>query len=786
MKKLNKTLAALLLAATFQVAQAQQNIPTDNIPTHDDVTIVNEKAVNTNKLDFSPTFYQDGIVFLSSNALKDEAQAKDRKIKEQTFNIKIGRRGPKGSLNAPLLYAKELATVFHEGPLCFDATTQTVFFSRNNSADNKLVQVKCKDDGETCARQQLYTAKKQGEQWTNEEKLSFNNGEYAFRHPSLSIDGKKLYFSSNRPGGQGGYDIWMSNKVGEDWGEPVNLGPKINTAQSEGFPFIYADGTLLFSTDGRGGAGQLDMFYALPDKGRSYQEPINLGRPFNSDGDDFGLIMDLERKNGYFTSNRITGLGMDDIYSFTSPDPIINPKKKEKAVICVLDKADESPIALANVKYADVSKYNVLELPSATQTANGDFSLSQIVTEDASKILVTDSTCRTDFIVPTGEYLVNVTKDGYAPKQVFIKATPDVSFYKVYLEKANGQLVNGVLRNDRGLPIPGAMVTITDPETGETQTVTTDPQGKYTFLAKPNKKYAVTGSKPNHEPITDTFTTPDGKIPSEYAFNAKMKELVSPLRKGLNFELTNVYYNFNDASLRPDARRDLEALVTVMTAYPEVEIELGSHTDCRGSDAYNDNLSQRRAESVVQYLTEHGISKSRMVARGYGEHQHRNQCADGVECTEEEHQRNRRTEVTLTKGASNAEIVVVNKEPEYTDPMPGRRVGGPAIADGGANNNGNNYTNNSNTTNDTESILTNSDPNGAFWVVAGSFNNQQNAVEQQVKLMNRGLQETTVEYASNINFYRVVVSKQASQEAAEAAARNLRGKGVADLFVVKN
>ncbi len=790
MKKINKTLSALYFVATAFVAQAQTPSTSASVPNNEEVTIKNEKTVNTNKLEFSPTFFEDGIVFLSSNALKDEAQVRDKKISERTFNIKRARRGPQGLLTEPEIYVKTLASVFHEGPLCFDKTTENVYFSRNNSADGKLIQVKCKETGETCARQQIYCGQKQGEDWTNIKPLSFNKGEYAYRHPSLSLDGKKLYFSSNCPGGLGGYDIWMSTKIGEEWGEPVNAGSKINTALNEGFPFIHADGTLLFASDGRGGVGGLDMFYALAEKGKGFQEPQNIGTPFNSIGDDFGLILDLDRKNGYFTSNRASGAGSDDIYSFTSPEPIINPKKKDKALICVLDKADESPINEATVKYSNIAGYNIGELSvdaagNVSRLATTDnINILQIVNDQPSKVLTTDATCKAEFVVEDGDYVVNVSKEGYAPKQLIIKAKQDIPLYKVYLEKANGQLVTGVLKSDRGLPIAGAMVTITDPETGEVQNVTTDAQGKYTFLAKPKKKYNIAGNKPNHDPMTSTFETPEGNVPKEYAFNGTMKEVTSKLSKGRVFELTNVYYNFNDASLRPDARHDLEALVLVMKAYPEVEIELGSHTDCRGSDTYNDNLSQRRAESVVRYLVENDVSKTRLTARGYGEHKLRNQCADGVECTEEDHQRNRRTEVTITQGASNAEIIVVDKEPEYTDPMPGRKVGGPAIADG---HNVNNSTPSSYSTDESNSgvVIANSDPNGMFWVVAGSYNNQKNAVEQQVKLMNRGFQETSVEYAEDIHFYRVVVSKQATHEAAETIARTLKVKGIADLFVVK-
>lgn len=769
MKNTTKTLTIVAIALSNAIFGYAQNT---GIVNHENVELRNERTINTTKLDFSPTFFEDGVVFLSSNPEKENnTKIKDKKISEQTFAIKIGRRGPKGTLNEPEIYATELTSLFHEGPLCFDKTTENVFFSRNNSEGEKLTQVICTETKERSARQQIYTAHKVGDKWSEPKKLTFNRGEYAYRHPTLSLDGKKLYFSSNCPGGLGAYDIWVSTKIGEDWGEPVNAGKVINTDKNEGFPFIHADGTLLFGSDGRkDGLGGLDIYYALADKGKNFAEPVNMGTPFNTETDDFGMILDLDRKNGYLTSNRVGGNGTDDIYSFSSPEPIINPKKKQTAVICVLDNADKSPIVDASVKYSNVSNVDVMDLSKTSETT----SILEIAGEQANPILRTDSTCKAVFSVPEGDYLVNVAKDGYNPKQLIINTKTGKDIYYVYLEKGQGDMVEGILKNDRGLPVAGALVTITDPETGETQTVKTDSEGKYTFAAKPGKKYAIAANKPNHDPIVSTFETPNGKIPKGYTYETKIKEVVSPLSKGRIFELTNVYYNFNDASLRPDAKRDLEALVTVMNAYPEVEIELGSHTDCRGSDAYNDDLSQRRAESVVRYLVEHGVTKNRMTARGYGEHKLRNQCADAVECTEDDHQRNRRTEVMITQSASNAEIRVVDKEPEYTDPMPGRKVGGPAIADGGNSNGGTN-----------DPILTSSDPNGLFWIVAGSFNDQKNAIEQQVKLLNKGLQETTVEYVDDIRFYRVVVSKQTSMDAAEQTARNIKNKGIANLFVVK-
>ena len=306
MNKLYKNLFLLGLTIVAQNLNAQTDILTD-----ENVTVVNEKTVNTEKLDFSPTFYEDGIVFISSDNGKAKSKIFDENISRQAMTIKIAKRGADGILEKPEIFAPELTSPFHEGPLTFDKVAEEVFFSRNNFENGKLILVKDKETGKDRALQQIYTATKVGNAWKNITKLGFNISEYAFRHPTLSLDGKKLYFSSNRPGGLGGYDIWVANRNGDTWSEPINLGAPINTAQNEAFPFIHADGTLFFASDTKGGIGGLDMYYAKMN-GKNFENVTNLGKPFNSAGDDFGLILDLDRRNGYFTSNRVGSKGEED------------------------------------------------------------------------------------------------------------------------------------------------------------------------------------------------------------------------------------------------------------------------------------------------------------------------------------------------------------------------------------------------------------------------------------------------------------------------------------------
>jgi outer membrane protein OmpA-like peptidoglycan-associated protein len=267
----------------------------------------------------------------------------------------------------------------------------------------------------------------------------------------------------------------------------------------------------------------------------------------------------------------------------------------------------------------------------------------------------------------------------------------------------------------------------------------------------------------------------DAKNPGEIPIKISMPELVSPsLDEGKSIELTNVYYNYNDATLRPDALKDLRPLLAVMKQYPEIEIELGSHTDSRGNDPYNQELSQRRAESVKTYLVSNGVTPRRIKAVGYGETRLRNSCGNDAPCSEEEHQRNRRTEVTITKGVSTANISVVNKDPEVIGGKP--NAGSTGVP-----------THNVETTSTSGGINISSPTSstGEFWVVAGSYHERNNANDQLNKLLSLGYNETAIEYASDINFYRVVVKRQPDLASATDTMRNLKRSRVSATFVLR-
>ncbi|MEM1124304.1 MAG: hypothetical protein AAGJ18_27950, partial [Bacteroidota bacterium] len=295
MKKISLFFNFLLLASSGLLAQ---NALSPDVK----VEVKNEQTVNTGVLEFSPAFYENGIVFISDNkAGQEDERYLDEDIDRKTVSIFLARRDEEGVLKAAVPFAQELTTKWHEGPLTFNRTNDKIFFSRNDFLDGKVKKAR---NGEV--KQMIISAYMANGKWYNQKRLAFNDPEYDFVHPSINVDDNVLYFASDRPGGYGGMDLWKVEKSGDGWGEPINLGKGVNTSANEVFPFIHADGTLFFSSNGHGSTGGGDIFFSKTLDGE-YAAPVNLGPKFNTDKDDFGFILDRDKRNGYFSSDRAGG-----------------------------------------------------------------------------------------------------------------------------------------------------------------------------------------------------------------------------------------------------------------------------------------------------------------------------------------------------------------------------------------------------------------------------------------------------------------------------------------------
>lgn len=357
------------------------------------------------------------------------------------------------------------------------------------------------------------------------------NTAYWESQPSVTADGKMLFFCSNRPGGLGGKDIWFTlmSETGR-WKVPVNMGPMVNTAGDESSPFIHFDGrTLYFSSDGRTGMGGSDLYLTRMNADSTWTVPVNLGYPINTSNDESGLIIESSGRKAYFSTIRDKAYGKDifsfDLYDSIRPPAVAYMKGR------VVNKESGAPV---------VADYELINLSTGRVTINSK-------TDKRGNFLV---------CLPSGyNYGINVSRQGYL-------------FY--------------------------------------------------------SENFMLEGSHTLTEPFSKTVE-------------------LTAIRVGEKMQLSNVFYEIDSWELRKESLIELDQLVRMLTENPALMIEIGGYTDSTGSDEYNQVLSEKRALSVVNYLTSKGIQQSRLVYKGYG-----NKFPVGDNVNIEGRRLNRRTEVKIT------------------------------------------------------------------------------------------------------------------------------------------
>jgi hypothetical protein len=257
--------------------------------------------------EISPVIVNDGIVFCSDrrfSAVKDRKSFEGKRI----YNIYMAQRKDTSDYIRPVMLRSERSELFNNGPLCFAPDGKTVYFTSEVETGNLTKKrTYINHSG-------LFTAELSGNELVSLIPFPFNSNEYNIAQPSISADGRYLYFASDMPGGQGGSDLYFSEKVNGQWSKPVNLGPVINSAGTENFPFIHSSGRLYFSSDRTGGIGRLDVYYTSLNAGK-WDNPVLVPEPVNSTADDFAFVAEDDLQTGFFSSDRRTN---DDIYRFAS------------------------------------------------------------------------------------------------------------------------------------------------------------------------------------------------------------------------------------------------------------------------------------------------------------------------------------------------------------------------------------------------------------------------------------------------------------------------------------
>jgi len=507
--------------------------------------------INTTQSDY-------GVAFLDDNNVVFTTPVDENSNNSQT-DLFVGEIDEKGEIvnKEPIQGMKAFKKVSKTG-VTYSNDQKTVYFSAKKHKKRKNKN-----------KAQLFKATIDSlGNWINIEKLPFNKKKFSAGEPSLSKDGKKLYFASDRPSSYGGTDIFVVS-INEDgtYSEPTNLGDKINTSGDEVTPYITDNNILFYSSNGReDGYGNLDV-YATEIFSNMASEPLHLESPVNSINDDFAYIVNSKNKGGFFSSNRLQGQDNNDMYSFIIED--IKPEKCLQQIAGVVkDKGTLQIIKDAAMTLFDNDGNQVQQVLT---DKNGEYSFdldcSQTYTLVASSLYYSKE-----------EHIINTANYNRAPELEANK----------FLTKMTG--------------------------------------------AELEEALAATINAEN--PVKDKIEVKE----SETAKEIVKEEVVS---------INEIYFDFDKSNIREDATEELDKVVEMMKENSSIKIEVSSFTDSRGSSAYNLKLSDRRAQSTIDYLVSNGIERSRVTGKGYGEGRMINKCINGVECSEAAHQKNRRTEFVI-------------------------------------------------------------------------------------------------------------------------------------------
>ena len=517
--------------------------------------LIKYSEINTTKSDYSLTFINDNKVIF--------AMPRGEKSNGGRSDLFIGDVGNQGEISNKELVKgiKQLKKISKTG-IAYSNDFKTVYFSAKKDRKKKSKE-----------KEQLFKATiDDAGNWINITKLPFNDSKYSTGQPTLSSDGKKLYFVSNRRASFGGKDIFAVT-INDDgtYGEPVNLGDKINTTGDEVTPFITDDNILYYSSNGRSDStGNLDV-YASEIFENTVSESFHLDSPINSINDDFAYIINKKNNAGYFSSNRLQGQDNNDIYSF-----ILEDTKPEK---CIQE--------IAGI-VRDKQTNEILNDAAMTLFDEDGNQIEQIITDSNGAYKFTLECNKTYTLIASGLYY---NKEEHIINTANYINAPRLEANKFLTKKSGAELAEAQAAAN------GNEVVKEDTET----------QGNNT------KEDTVTA---------DT--------------NVETEATINP-----------VYFGFDKSNITSESARELDKLVKILKKNTVLKVEVAAYTDSRGSNAYNLQLSNRRAKSTIDYLVSKGIKRSRLKGKGFGERKMVNHCVNGVQCSEQAHAKNRRTEITF-------------------------------------------------------------------------------------------------------------------------------------------
>ena len=441
---------------------------------------------NSRRADYSPMLCGDQYEQLFFTSTRNEAEGDELSGITGTKNgdIFYSQKDEKGNWGRPQTITSGLNTENDEGACCFSPDQRVMYLTQ------------CVSDPSYPRYATIATSNRADAAWSKAQKLEVTRDTLSsFAHPAVSPDGEWLYFTSDMPGGKGGFDIWRVRLTAAGLGGVENLGEPINTAGDEMFPTFRPNGDLYFSSNGHPGLGGLDIFIASYDKQTKRITLEHPGYPLNSQADDFGMTFEGAHNRGFFSSNRGDGRGWDHIYSFEKPEIV--------------------------------------------------------------------------------------------------------------------QTITGWVYEMEGYELPAAQVYIVGND-GTNKTISVKGDGSFTEVVNPGVDYLLLATCKGFLNHKEEISIKPSMQSEDHVLQFPLASIRVPVL------IDNIFYDFDKATLRQESQVALDELVKLLNENPNVTIELSAHCDYKGSEAYNKQLSQRRAEAVVKYLIAKGIKADRLTPVGYG------------------------------------------------------------------------------------------------------------------------------------------------------------------------
>lgn len=618
--------------------------------------------INSQYDDFGPVLLDDSILVFTSNRAQDlKGFSGVKSDEERLTNIYYTEfdKNKEFSFSKPEVLLKSLYDGNNQGPVSFTigkGSTNTAYLNSTGVTAQK-------SDGKLSMK--VYFMDYIEESWSKPKSINLNNDDFSIHHPFISPDGNLLFFASDKPGGHGGLDIYYATKTNNLWNDPINLGPFINTEANEAFPTLN-DSTLYFSSNGHIGYGKYDIYKV--DDYRSPLEIENLGYPLNSSSDDFSIYF-YSSDQGFFASNRSAGIGGDDIFAFKRQ--IIDTN-----TTFVRGKIEFKNFPTGNTRVDLVDgDSNILQTIITNQEGEFIFSGLGVHTPYSFNINYEDKpdTLETRFYVLnskgekvlillqsiSGEYdfeslppeefdalpiisesssLLTIELKGHIYQNIKGDIKKQVTLY--VLNNKNKVIAKGFTDNQGNFKFSEL-----PPQEQYKLMIVDKIEGVKVVILKEGDRIIELEKSGSNNEFTYVRLSPD----EEYITLINESGEPVKIKLGENFKVDNIYYAYNSWEINTEAANSLDRLLKVMKLNPHISIILYSHTDSRGGDEFNLKLSQKRAESAKAYLVANEIKPTKINAIGMGETILVNKCEDGVDCTEEEHAKNRRTEFVIQR-----------------------------------------------------------------------------------------------------------------------------------------